>query len=183
MKYGLYGARMQDIADSAGINKAMLHYYFRSKEKLFDNVFSGALSNYFKQMDVFSDSSLPIKQRLFKYIDNMFAFLKEYPQMFLFIIKEISVNPGLFKEKVDSIKKNKGIKLINLLEEEIAEGRIRKFDTRIFWINLHSLCAYPFLAAPLFSHVLSAHNKEWEEFNPVKLKESVKQFIEKTLDL
>ena len=45
MKYGLYGARMQDIADTAGINKALLHYYFRSKEKLFDAVFDGALEN------------------------------------------------------------------------------------------------------------------------------------------
>ena len=41
MKYGLYGARMQDIADTAGINKALLHYYFRSKEKLFDAVWCG----------------------------------------------------------------------------------------------------------------------------------------------
>ncbi|NBX80818.1 MAG: TetR/AcrR family transcriptional regulator, partial [Flavobacteriales bacterium] len=50
MKYGLYGARMQDIADTAGINKALLHYYFRNKEKLFDQVFDGALSKYFEQM-------------------------------------------------------------------------------------------------------------------------------------
>ena len=44
MKYGLYGARMQDIADTAKINKALLHYYFRNKEKLFDKVFEGALA-------------------------------------------------------------------------------------------------------------------------------------------
>ena len=50
MKYGLYGARMQDIADTAGINKALLHYYFRNKEKLFDQVFEGALDKYFSHM-------------------------------------------------------------------------------------------------------------------------------------
>ena len=87
MKHGLYGARMQDIADTAGINKALLHYYFRSKEKLFDKVFEGALVKYFKQMDVFSDSSLPIKQRVFKYVDNIIDFYAEYPQMSMFIIK------------------------------------------------------------------------------------------------
>ena len=100
MKYGLYGARMQDIADTAGINKALLHYYFRNKEKLFDKVFEGALQKYFQQMDVFSDSSLPIKERVFNYVDNIIAFLSEYPQMSMFIIKEISINPELFKEKV-----------------------------------------------------------------------------------
>src|ERR1035437_4410119 len=109
MKYGLYGARMQDIADTAGINKALLHYYFRSKEKLFDKVFEGALEKYFQQMDVFSDSSMLVKQRLFKYIDNIFAFLTEYPQMSMFIIKEISEEPELFREKVAAIKKTKRI--------------------------------------------------------------------------
>ena len=108
MKYGLYGARMQDIADTAGINKALLHYYFRSKEKLFDKIFEGALVKYFQQMDVLSDSSLPIKQRVFKYIDNIIDFYAEYPQMSMFIIKEISINPEIFKEKVSVAKNKKG---------------------------------------------------------------------------
>src|SRR3954466_9903206 len=79
MKYGLYGARMQDIADTAGINKALLHYYFRNKEKLFDKIFEGALVKFFEQMDVFSNSELPIKKRLSIYIDNIIEFYAEYP--------------------------------------------------------------------------------------------------------
>ena len=71
MKHGLYGAKMQDIANEAGINKALLHYYFRNKEKLFDQVFEGALSKYFEQMLVFSDTSIPVLERLFKYVDNV----------------------------------------------------------------------------------------------------------------
>ncbi len=183
MKYGLYGARMQDIADIAKINKALLHYYFRSKEKLFDQVFSGALHKYFQQMDVFSDASLPIKERLFKYVDNIFVFLEEYPQMSMFIIKEIGINPDLFKDRVEAIKKNKGVNLIKILDEEIARGNIKKIDTALFWINMHSLCSYPFLAAPLFKHGLKAHHKEWSDYSPVKIKQSVKQFIEKTLSV
>jgi TetR/AcrR family transcriptional regulator len=183
MKYGLYGARMQDIADTAKINKALLHYYFRSKEKLFDHVFSSALHKYFEQIDVFSDSSLPIKARLFKYIDNIFAFLEEYPQMSMFIIKEISINPDLFKEKIDAIKNKKGISCIKILDEEIELGNIKKIDTALFWINMHSLCSYPFLAAPLFKHTLKVHHKDWQDYNPAKIKQSVKQFIEKTLGI
>src|SRR3954466_12401662 len=79
MKYGLYGARMQDIADNAGINKALLHYYFRNKETLFDKVFDGALSKYFGQMTIFSDRSLPVMERLFIYIDRIINFFSEYP--------------------------------------------------------------------------------------------------------
>lgn len=182
MKYGLYGARMQDIADTAGINKALLHYYFRSKEKLFDRVFEGALQKYFEQVDVFSDTSLPIKERIFRYIDNITAFLSEYPQMTTFIIKEISINPEMFREKVQAIKKVKGVRLIQALEEEIAAGKIKKIDPVLFMINLHSLCSYPFIGAPLFKHALKAHGKDFEkDFSIEKLKQSVKTFVELTL--
>jgi TetR/AcrR family transcriptional regulator len=115
MTHGLYGARMQDIANNAGINKALLHYYFRSKEKLFDHIFEGALSKYFEQMQVFSDTSLPIEERLYRYIDNVIDFLSEYPQMAMFIIKEISTNPEVFHEKVKLIKREKGVSLLALL--------------------------------------------------------------------
>ncbi len=181
MKYGLYGSRMHDIADTAGINKALLHYYFRSKEKLFDTVFSGALHKYLQQMDAFLDSSLPIRQRLNNYVDNVFSFLEEYPQMPVFIIKEVSINPELFRDRVDVLKKDKGISIIQVLEKEIELGTIRKMDTALFLINLHSLCSYPFLAAPIFKHVLKANHKNWEEYSPAKIKQSVKQFIERTL--
>jgi AcrR family transcriptional regulator len=181
MKFGLYGARMQDIADTAGINKALLHYYFRNKEKLFDKVFQAALEKYFQQLDVFSDASLPIKERVFKYIDNIIAFLSDYPQMSIFIIKEISINPELFKEKVQAIKNAKAVRLIQVLEDEIVAGKLKKIDTVMFMINLQSLCSYPFMAAPLFKHVLKSHGKDWNrDFSPEKLKQSVQKFVEFT---
>ncbi|MFL5762546.1 MAG: TetR/AcrR family transcriptional regulator [Bacteroidia bacterium] len=181
MNYGLYGARMQDIADKAGINKALLHYYFRSKERLFDKVFEGALQKYFQQIDVFSDESLPIKERMFRYIDNIVPFLSEYPHMSLFIIKEISTDPELFKQKVQGLKRNKNAGLISVLEKEMAAGRLKKFDAVLFFINLQSLCAYPFIAAPLHRLALKAHGKDWnKDFSNEKLKQSVKNFVEHT---
>ena len=117
MKYGLYGARMQDIADTAKINKALLHYYFRNKEKLFDKVFEGALAKYFEVMEVFSNEAFPIKKRLFIYVDRIVDFYFDYPQMTMFIIKEIGNNPEVIKQKIAVAKKNKTIKLIHVLEE------------------------------------------------------------------
>ncbi len=182
MKYGLYGARMQDIANTAGINKALLHYYFRNKEKLFDKVFEGALQKYFQQMDVFSDSSLPIKERVFKYVDNILLFLSEYPQMSIFIIKEFSINPELFREKVQAVKRDKAVRLIQALEEEMATGKIKKIDPVLFMINLHSLCSYPFIGEPLFKHALKAQGKDWnKDFSQEKLNLSVKKFVEFSL--
>jgi AcrR family transcriptional regulator len=181
MKYGLSGSRMRDIADAAHVNPALLHYYFRSKEKLFDKVFEGAMAKYFQQMDVFSDSSLPIKQRVLNYVDNIIDFYTEYPQMSMFIIKEVSINPDLFKQKVN-VMKNAKVSLIGLLEEGIKKSEIKKIDTALFLINLQSLCSYPFLATPLFKHILKVNNKkDWNDFNTIKLKQAVKSFVENSL--
>ena len=182
MKYGLYGARMQDIADTAKINKALLHYYFRSKEKLFDKVFEGALSKFFEVIDVFANNSLPIKKRLFLYIDNIIDFYSEYPQMSMFIIKEIGHNPELLQQKIQAAKKNKTVMLIQVLEEEMKNKEIKKFDAAMFMINLQSLCSFPFMASPMFKHSLKAHGKDWDkDFSAEKLKQSVKLFVENTL--
>lgn len=177
MKYGLYGARMQDIADTAGINKALLHYYFRNKEKLFDAVFDGALSKYFEQMNVFGDVSLPLEERIFKYIDNIFSFLSEYPQMAMFIIKEISIDPAVFKEKVERMKTVKGPTLISSLVEAVTKRQIAPIDPVVFLMNLHSLCIYPFLAAPIFKAIVAKSPVQWEDNEHEKMKQSVKEFV------
>ena len=133
-------------------------------------------------MDVFGDTTLPIKERIFKYIDNITAFLSEYPEMTTFIIKEISINPEIFREKVQPLKRDKVVRLIQVLEEEMAAGKVKKVDSVMFMINLHSLCTYPFIGAPLFKHALKSHGKDFSrDFSIEKLKQSVKTFVELTL--
>ncbi|HET6224743.1 MAG TPA: TetR family transcriptional regulator [Bacteroidia bacterium] len=182
MKYGLYGARMQDIADTAGINKALLHYYFRNKEKLFDRIFENALSRFFESAQVFDETDLPVKDRVCQYVSRIIDFYAEYPQMSMFIIKEIGNNPELFKQKVMAAKKNKSFRLIPSLEEAMQKGEIAKIDTALFMINLQSLCSFPFLASPMFKHSLKSYGKDWNtDFSTEKLKKSVYTFIENTL--
>lgn len=176
MKYGLYGSRMQDIADLAGINKALLHYYFRNKEKLFDAVFNKALEKYFTQILQFGDSTLTIKERLFTYVDNIFAFYEEYPQMMLFIIKEASINPEAFFEQIKQLKTDKPT-LIPMLKEAIEKGEIKEIDPVIFLVNLHSLSVYPFIASPVFRGILKYNGRDWEVERTEAIKNSVKEFI------
>lgn len=177
MQYGLYGARMQDIADKAEINKALLHYYFRSKEKLFDAVFEGALEKYFAQLAVIAEVNLPIEERVHKYIDNIFKFYEEYPQMSMFIIKEIQINPELFKAKVEKMKRDQKFLLVPSLKEAMAKGEINEIDPVIFIINLHSLCAYPFLATPLFKTMMKKAGHKWTNDTFNQIKQSVKEFV------
>lgn len=177
-KHGLYGARMQEIADLAGINKALLHYYFRNKEKLFDAVFEGALQKYFEQMMVIGDTSLPVKERLFAFVDNMFKFLEEYPMMAIFILKEVTIHPDVFREKVKKMKTNQPF-LIHVLQEAMEKQEIKSFDPFVFMINLQSLCAYPFIAGPIYKNMFTGNGYDWGNThdNIEKIKNSVKEFI------
>ncbi|MEN9973824.1 MAG: hypothetical protein RIS20_2171 [Bacteroidota bacterium] len=177
MEKGLYGARMQDIANQAGINKALLHYYFRNKERLFDEVFGGALERYFQNMEIISDESLPIMERVLTYSNRFVHFLAEYPQMSIFLIKEISSNQALFHLKVKGIKKDKKYSLLTVLNEGIQNGELPSLDPVVFLMNLHSLCAYPFVAAPIFQVICQSSGVQWDDSNHEKLLNSISDFI------
>lgn len=177
MEKGLYGARMQDIADKAGINKALLHYYFRNKERLFDEVFSGALERYFQNMEIISDETIPIIERVLTYSNRFVHFLAEYPQMSIFLIKEISSNQALFHLKVKGIKKDKKYSLLTVLNEGIQRGELPAFDPVVFLMNLHSLCAYPFVASPIFQVICQNSGVQWSDSKHEKLLNSIQEFI------
>jgi AcrR family transcriptional regulator len=176
MEFGLYGARMQQIADRAGINKALLHYYFRNKERLFDRVFENALARYFQNMEVLQDESLPIIDRIHSYADRFIDFLTEYPQMAIFLIKEVSLNQPLFEEKVNShIKENPS--LIAVINQGIQRGEIQFINAMLFFVNLVSLCTYPFVARPIFKVVAANNDALWGDEQEISFRASIHEFI------
>jgi len=177
LKYGMQGARMQEIADKAGINKALLHYYFRSKEKLFDRIFEEALSEFLPKLQFWEEDKIPFKEKLSLHIDNYIEFLSKYPMIPLFVIKEMSVDPEKFHQRMIAKKKSRGPKLLESVEKEMKAGRIKKMDPKLFFIHLHSLCAYPFVGEVFFKQVMKIGEKEWNEYRKVKIKDSVKKFM------
>lgn len=177
MEFGLYGARMQQIADRAGINKALLHYYFRNKEKLFDRVFENALSRYFENMDVLTDETMPVKERIHAFANRFIDFLIEYPQMALFLIKEVSSNQLLFEEKVNRHKKQ-GASMIKILQDAMLNRQIQELKPMLFFVNLVSLCTYPFVANPIFKVVGNKNQIQWGIGAIDELRTSVHEFID-----
>ena len=159
---GFDGARMQEISDSAGINKAMLHYYFRSKDKLFLKIFEAAFKQFTPKIGVvfMSDATFLEKMRLF--IDNYLNILLEHPFLPLFIIKEISRNP----EVIQNIIINKFDEILNSINESIkiesAKGNIRIVDSRQLILNITSMCIFPFAAKPLMKMLFKADDAEYK---------------------
>ncbi len=93
---GIDGARMQEIADRAGINKALLHYYFRSKDKLFDAVFSEIAVNLFPAMKQVLEAELGIKEKVTFFVKIYLKTLNENPFIPAFVINTLNTNPDRF---------------------------------------------------------------------------------------
>lgn len=181
VKQGLHGARMQDIADAAGINKALLHYYFRSKDLLFNKVFEEAFLNYISTMNIWDEENMTLIEKLYKYVDTYIDFLVNYPLVPLFVVKELSENPQLFKEKIQARKQVKNSPhLIDFLRREL-EDHPSGVRPEMLMINIQSLCAYPFLAGPLYKAGFNVSEEDWKNFTTTQLKTTVKHFIATTL--
>lgn len=155
--YGYNGARMQQIADEAGISKASLHYYFRSKENLFDRIFDETMSAFMLIVSTWNNETEEWETKLRKFIFEFFTFLKT--NSLLFILREINRNPELLNRKKKS-KPKAGF--ISYFENLKSAGVIRDVNVPLIYIFMHSLCSYPLLNGSLFKRMtgLSEHNFE-----------------------
>lgn len=157
---GYNGTRMQEIADLAGISKASLHYYFRSKDKLFEKIFEHALQEFLPIVQTWSDETLKWEEKVNKYTEQLFQFIRKGSM--LFIIREINRNPDLLTPHMK--KKKKSNSLIAYFDELLQQGSIRKTDARLLYIFLNSLCCYPIINREMFQKTLGMTAKEYDEF-------------------
>ena len=101
---GMDGARMQEIADKAGINKAMLHYYYRSKQMLFEDVFKNAFSLLAPQLNAILNDNSSIEEKIKSFTSNYISFIIKHPYLPGFIIQELNRN----QDFILKLKDNKG---------------------------------------------------------------------------
>ena len=176
IKKGMDGARMQEIANEAGINKALLHYYFRTKEKLFEAIFKTVFSQILPNIMEMVHSELPIEEKLEIFIDKYISLLMRNPFVPTFILKEMNRNPDFLA----SILKNNGLKpemIFSMFEKEMEAGRIVKMDPRDLLVNILGLCIFPIAAKPLMAIMLFDGDKKAYNTFLEKRKNTIKEFI------
>jgi AcrR family transcriptional regulator len=161
---GFEGARMQEIADHAGINKALLHYYFRGKEKLFDAVFSNTIQQIGPALSTFFNEDIPLEVKVWKFVDNYLEMIKKFPQMPLFIMNEISTNPERILKQLNFEPYLDFKKLENQLLDESEKGHIIKVDLKHFIVNIIGLTVFPFAAKIIIQKNLGIQEEEWSQF-------------------
>lgn len=158
--HGYSGARMQQIADEAGISKASLHYYFRSKENLFERIFDETISEFMQLVSTWDDDSEHWETKLRHFIHQFFDFLKT--KSLLFILGEINRNPDLLLSRRKKSKPK--ARFITYFENLQAAGKIKPSNMYLIYIFLHSLCAYPVLNARMFQMTTGLNHHDFEAF-------------------
>jgi len=158
---GMAGSRMQEIADEAKINKAMLHYYYRSKQLLFEAVFKIAFNNLAPRINDILNSDKSLFDKIISFSHNYNSFIIKHPYLPNFILQELNRDPEFVKELFSSkifpnIKKFK-----QQINKEVVEGKIRPIQAEQLFINILALNIFPFIGAPLIKGFIEASDKKY----------------------
>ncbi|SDL35837.1 TetR/AcrR family transcriptional regulator [Kriegella aquimaris] len=166
-KKGMAGARMQEIADEAKINKAMLHYYFRNKQQLFEAVFMEAFQKFAPQMNGIFNSEAPVFKKIQDFAENYISFVLENPYLPTFLIQEININPDFADSFFNAHSSPNPISFEKQIAHEVEKGILKPTDPKQLLLNLFSLCAFPFVGSGLVKGILKldkdSFNKMMEE--------------------
>ena len=160
---GMVGSRMQEIADEAGINKAMLHYYYRSKQLLFEAVFKSAFMLLSPQLNKVLNEDTSVEEKIRKFTSNYISFISKHPYLPNFIIQELNRNPE-FIEKLFSEGRFPNIKKFKTqVAIEVEKGILRPITGEQLFINLISLNIFPFVATPLIKGFMRLDDKTFKQ--------------------
>jgi TetR/AcrR family transcriptional regulator len=180
-KKGLAGARMQEIADEAGINKALLHYYFRTKEKLFEAIFSEVFTNISSGLEQLFKTEMVVIDRFRFIVDIYIENLLKNRQIPLFVINEMNQNPEkiqiLIEQKIVVYLKNFMIQV----QQEMHNGKIKKVNPFHFLMSVLSMTIFPFIAYPVIKGIAEKNMQISIESFYHERKKVIFDFIENTL--
>lgn len=158
VKKGRYGAKMQEIADEANINKAMLHYYFRSKDKLYTKVFESLFTKIFGSLHVVFKKDISFKEKLTAFIDQYTDLIAQNSQIPLFIMRELSEGAEEIKPVMKKLLSSRDINLpftfIQSINDAIQKGEIRTIHPAQLLITILGSVVFYFMAEPLLMVVL-----------------------------
>jgi AcrR family transcriptional regulator len=168
---GMAGARMQDIADEAGINKALLHYYFRTKEKLFDLVFAEAAETFFPRVVDVIESDLPLFEKIEQFCDEYISMIMKHPFLPVFVIHEINRKPKAFFKKMWKNRKPPLESFVRQVQMEIHAGKIKTVNPAQLFLNMLALCVFPFMAAPMFMQAANIGDEQFQQLMESRKKE------------
>jgi TetR/AcrR family transcriptional regulator len=161
---GFLNATTQEIADEAGVNRALIHYYFRSRELMLEALLDETLQEKRDRVRSVLTSDLPFREKIAHYIDTIVDYGLKYPYLDNFIISETARRP----EKVKLFCAKDRFRSSDLIREalglEIRKGKIAPISAEHFMVNLISLCNYPLLAKSVIQTIHGLTDTAYRKF-------------------
>tara|TARA_R110002049_G_scaffold125972_6_gene281622 strand:+ start:160 stop:753 length:594 start_codon:yes stop_codon:yes gene_type:complete len=157
---GYAATKTRDIAEEADINIASLHYYYRSKDKLFQIIAEDAIKSFNEKLDCVFCKELTLEEKVNKFVSESIDFFMLNPFIPLFIMNEMNQNIEMLDNYLNC--SNNMVELSNQLNKLTEEGKIRKVDPNQFMINLLSMTIFPFVGFPM---ICKQFNIDSAEFN------------------
>lgn len=174
---GFDGTRMQDIANEAKINKALVHYYFRSKEDLFAKIFDIFSSQIMPNIEGMLSQDMPVFDRVEAFIHGYIDFLLLNPHIPIFILSEVNKNPERLAFMLKNTKNFPKIQQFVLqIMMEMQLGKLKQVNTIHLMLNILSLCVFPVVARPMIQNVMSLKSKDYDIILQQR-KQEVTQFV------
>ncbi len=178
---GFDGARMQEIADKASINKGLLHYYFKSKDALFDAIFNMAVKRMSGNINSILQMDISLEEKIDLIIDSYMNLLLRNSSLPRFVITEINKDSERFIKKYLSGEINNVFaKFIDSVKKEIDAGKIKAIDPKHLFMNMISMILFPFVGKPMIQVLIGVDNKEYNKLM-LERREHVKGFIKQAI--
>lgn len=154
---GFAGARMEEIAKEAAINRALLHYYFRDKETMFNLIFETRFKEFFSGIARILSSDLPLFEKIRQMISHEIDTLTKHPDIPRFVIMEVANQPERLIQYGQKMGFNPRQLLTNFTQQvdnAIENKEIVSIDSRQLLMNVMSTCIYPFVAKPIIKTMM-----------------------------
>ncbi len=181
LEQGFTKTTTDQIAKRAGCNQALVHYYYRTKDRLFNQIFEERAKVILKNfLDVRVNADATFEEKLAMKIEAHFDFLKDNNKLPVFLYNEISGNPERIKsiaDKIKNIPKNMTEQMERELQEEIEKGNIRPISIMDLLFTVICLNITPFLLQPIMQPALQVEDKEMGMFLENRKKEAVQTIL------
>lgn len=163
-KKGYAATRTRDIAEEAGINLALLNYYFRSKEKLFDIIMLETVFGFMQNMGmILHDEKSLLEKKVELIASHYIDFITKEPNIPIFMLSEIRNNAGGLLEKLPIKQLVMNSAFFKQHQEAVAKGKITEPNPLHFLMNLLGLVVFPFIAQPLLQGIGGLNDTQFNQ--------------------
>jgi len=176
LEKGFKATSTTEIAKEAGCNQALVHYYYRTKDRLFEDIFEKKMKFFIGSLLEISQEKLPFKEKLAKKIEAHFDAILADPQLPLFLFNEVNSNPSRLEQLREKLGKLPGEVFVQMkteLDTEIALGNIRPITVYDLLLTIVSLNIMIFIAEPMFKTITRISDEDFMKLRERRKKENV----------